>query len=425
MLHSCRHIQVGLPLTAEQLKALSTERLVDRLIARRMFRFAHNVSLYYDLPADRVLEAWAGHQIRQASEAAELDEDVLFDKIYKRLQAVRDISYANVAHVAADRRLLQLAKRLLEREPRLAKQVPLLLKLRVDDGANLALRKALESGDTDLVHYVFRQLELRAGPDRSAFFHQLVQQTGEAVTMYARFCQQRGEFEILEELYEELQQPAAHAQSLAERAYAAPDLQERQELFKQIGAAYKASSNKALAPYAKLAIDEARLLDVQSKLEADFDQVRAPPFILLLILHVAPISLTPISLTRSRMPVFCQTLGIVSQLVFCVLTTLSLALSCLQPFTGLSMAETLLRVLRLPDMKRAEQIRSSFKFSPLRYGNSTLEAVSPPPPPLSEVHHPWSTLHPMHWHSADGSGPNHDCGLYHVQVYALGGTGFG
>jgi hypothetical protein len=84
------------------------------------------------------------------------DEDEICRIIVTKLAGKRGISFEEIARAAYDEGRGRLATQLLNHEPRAGKQVPLLLSMEEDD---IALDKAIESGDTDLVLSVLLQLK--------------------------------------------------------------------------------------------------------------------------------------------------------------------------------------------------------------------------------------------------------------------------
>ena len=67
--------------------------------------------------------------------------------IAQKLGDTPGVSYSEIANRAIEWGRTELAIRLLDFEPKAAEQVPLLMKMKKDQ---LALSKAIESGDTDL-----------------------------------------------------------------------------------------------------------------------------------------------------------------------------------------------------------------------------------------------------------------------------------
>ncbi len=85
----------------------------------------------------------------QIKASDEVDEKVLGAKIVDKLSSCPGISFSRIATTAFHSGRRGLATMLLEYEPRATDQVPLLISMKEDE---LALRKAIDSGDTDLVY---------------------------------------------------------------------------------------------------------------------------------------------------------------------------------------------------------------------------------------------------------------------------------
>ncbi|KAJ1980367.1 Vacuolar protein [Dimargaris verticillata] len=151
VLNAFRDEAVGIPLTYAQFCALSSDEWVDRLILRRQHLLALRVCKYLRLNPDRVYVHWACAKIKAATQ----DEDTLYRLIFEKLGDKHGLSFAEIAHTANHLGFEKLAAKLLEHEPRAADQVPLLMSMGKDQ---LALRKAVESGDTDLMYYVLLHL---------------------------------------------------------------------------------------------------------------------------------------------------------------------------------------------------------------------------------------------------------------------------
>ncbi|KAK3680041.1 Vacuolar protein sorting-associated protein 16 [Recurvomyces mirabilis] len=152
VLNAVRFYEVGIPVSYEQYIRLTPERLVQRLVNRHEYLLALKVSEYLNLPVDRIYVHWAGQKVRSTS----TNEDGICDEIVRKLNGKRGISFEEVARAAYDEGRRDLAIELLEHEPRAGKQVPLLLSVGEE---TIALDKAIESGDTDLVFYVLLTLK--------------------------------------------------------------------------------------------------------------------------------------------------------------------------------------------------------------------------------------------------------------------------
>ena len=76
-----------------------------------------------------------------------VDDEQVARTIAHKLGDTPGVSYSEIANRAIECGRVELAIRLLDFEPKAAEQVPLLMKMKRDE---LALSKAIESGDTDL-----------------------------------------------------------------------------------------------------------------------------------------------------------------------------------------------------------------------------------------------------------------------------------
>ncbi|ESZ95296.1 vacuolar protein sorting [Sclerotinia borealis F-4128] len=152
VLNAVRYYEIGIPLSYEQFLRLTPEKLVRRLINRHEYLLALKISDYLRLPTDRIYVHWASQKVRVGSE----DEDTICRTIVEKLSGKRGISFEEIARAAYDEGRGRLATSLLNHEPRAGKQVPLLLSMEEDE---IALDKAIESGDSDLIIYVLLHLK--------------------------------------------------------------------------------------------------------------------------------------------------------------------------------------------------------------------------------------------------------------------------
>jgi len=152
VLNAVRDYRIGLPLSYDQYLRLTPAKLIQRLMNRHEYLLAIRVSEYLRLPTDRVYVHWASQKVR----ASTADEDSICSIVVSKLAAKRGVSFDTIAKAAYDEGRAHLATQLLNHEPRAGKQVPLLLSMSED---TLALDKALESGDTDLVFFVLLHLK--------------------------------------------------------------------------------------------------------------------------------------------------------------------------------------------------------------------------------------------------------------------------
>jgi hypothetical protein len=152
VLNAVRFFEIGLPLSYEQYQRLSPSGLIARLLNRHEYLLALRIAGYLRLPTDKIYVHWASAKVRLGSE----DDDAICRKIVEKLSGKPGISFEAIARAAYDEGRGRLATELLNHEPRAGRQVPLLLSMEEDE---LALDKAIESGDTDLVYFVLHQLK--------------------------------------------------------------------------------------------------------------------------------------------------------------------------------------------------------------------------------------------------------------------------
>lgn len=164
MLNAVRDYRIGLPLSYTQLEYLTPERLIQRLINRREYLLAIRVSEFLRMQTQRIYIHWASQKARNST----ADEDTICNEIVTKLSSKRGVPFEAIARAAYDEGRSRLATELLNHESRAGKQVPLLLSMSEDE---LALDKAIASGDTDLVFFVL--LHLKRSLPLASFFRLL------------------------------------------------------------------------------------------------------------------------------------------------------------------------------------------------------------------------------------------------------------
>jgi hypothetical protein len=146
---------------------VSPAHLINRLTSRNLHLLALRVSSFLSLKPDVVLKHWASAKIgRSKSSSADGQDDEVCKVIVDKFEKLGggEVSYADIARRAWEVGktglatkvtvlivmvlfILRLFIQLLDYETRASDQVPLLLTMKED---NLALIKAVDSGDTDL-----------------------------------------------------------------------------------------------------------------------------------------------------------------------------------------------------------------------------------------------------------------------------------
>lgn len=161
VLNAVRYYEIGMPLSYEQYQRLTPENLVKRLVNRHEYLLALRIASYIRLPTDGIYVHWARAKVRAGSE----DDDTTCRLVVEKLSGRPGVSFEEIAQAAYDEGRGRLATELLNHEPRAGRQVPLLLSMEEDD---LALDKAIESGDSDLILSVL--LNLKKKLPLAAFF---------------------------------------------------------------------------------------------------------------------------------------------------------------------------------------------------------------------------------------------------------------
>ncbi|KAG7441120.1 vacuolar protein sorting-associated protein 16 [Guyanagaster necrorhizus] len=164
VLNAVRYYEIGIPLTYAQYIYTLPSYIITRLTSRNMHLLALRISNFLGMKPDHVLKHWASAKILRTKPSAvagsdgELggDEEVckLIVDNFKKLGGA-DVSYAEIAKRAWEVGRTGLATKLLDHESNASDQVPLLLTMKED---RLALEKAVDSGDTDLVYHVLLHL---------------------------------------------------------------------------------------------------------------------------------------------------------------------------------------------------------------------------------------------------------------------------
>uniref|UniRef100_H3ADV7 Vacuolar protein sorting-associated protein 16 homolog n=1 Tax=Latimeria chalumnae TaxID=7897 RepID=H3ADV7_LATCH len=194
VLNAIHDYRIGIPLSYPQYTKLTTEVLIDRLVLRRLYPLAIKICEYLKISefrgASRVLAHWACYKVQQKDE----NDDEVARAINQKLGDTPGISYSDIAARAYECGRMELAIKLLEYEPRSGEQVPLLLKMK---RSQLALNKAIESGDTDLVYTIVTHLKNEM--NRGDFFMTLQNQPV-ALSLYRQFCKHQ-EQDTLKDLY--------------------------------------------------------------------------------------------------------------------------------------------------------------------------------------------------------------------------------
>ncbi|KAH9906444.1 vacuolar protein sorting-associated protein 16 [Xylariomycetidae sp. FL2044] len=191
VLNAARFYEIGLPLSYEQYQRLTPEGLIQRLINRHEYLLALKIAGYLRLPTDRIYVHWASSKVRIGAE----DDETICRMVVEKLAGKPGISFEAIARAAYDEGRGRLATNLLNHEPRAGRQVPLLLSMEEDE---IALDKAIESGDSDLVLFVLLQLKKKLP---LASFFRVINARPAATALVESSAELEGDNALLKDLY--------------------------------------------------------------------------------------------------------------------------------------------------------------------------------------------------------------------------------
>eukprot|EP01135_Chromosphaera_perkinsii_P006872 Nk52_evm27s621 gene=Nk52_evmTU27s621 len=253
ILNAVRDESIGIGISFSQYERLSAEVLINRLVIRHEHLLAFKICEFLGVKADRVLVHWACAKVKQSE-----DSDVICKAIVTKIGSTKGVAYAEIAKTAYKFGRPELATKLLEHEPRAADQVPLLISMQEDE---LALAKAIESGDTDLVYLVL--LHLKKKLNVGTFFR-LIHNKPVACDLLVRYCKAH-DMELLSNFYYQDDRTVDRADIILQKAYEKEELSERLKDLKLARGMYQESKDMG---FMEKAVDEQiKLLYVQDELE--------------------------------------------------------------------------------------------------------------------------------------------------------------
>lgn len=192
VLNAIRNSTIGIPLTFTQFDLLTSQVLLDRLVVRRHYYLAIQIAKHLEMPEingeSRILAHWACYKVKQTV----LDKEQIAEEIAAKLGYAPGVSYSEIAEKAANYGRKQLAIKLIDYEPRAQLQVPLLLRLGVEQQA---LNKAVESGNTDLVYTVILYFQKNM---TLANFEMSIKHCPLAMSLYIKYCQNHNREALLD-----------------------------------------------------------------------------------------------------------------------------------------------------------------------------------------------------------------------------------
>ena len=260
VLNAVRDYRIGLPLTYDQYLRLTPGKLIQRLINRHEYLLAIRVSEYLRLSTDKIFIHWASQKVRTSSE----DEDSICNTVVQKLADKQGVSFEVIARAAYDEGRGHLATQLLNHEPRAGKQVPLLLSMEADE---IALDKAIESGDTDLVFSVLLQMKNKL--PLASFFRTLSSRPLALALVESSAAS--NDMSLLKDLYYQDDRPIDSSNLLFQEALEQPSNPKAIEKLKLAQRTLTESKDPAGVQHSKAIKETQDLLKIQETLTRDLD----------------------------------------------------------------------------------------------------------------------------------------------------------
>lgn len=262
VMNAVRDPSIGIPITLEQYKRLTPKVLIDRLVNRMQHLLAYRICTYLKIKPNSVLVHWACSKVLSNE-----DDNIILESIDKKLSECEGIPFSSVASTAYSVGKKNLAIQLLEREERASEQVPLLLNM---GETKNALRKAIISGETDLVYLVL--LHMKKNMEVSHFFS-IINEKGFRVArnLLVTYCKEQ-DIDFLKVFFHALdKQEEAAAMNVLESFAYEDEPQAHKKILNQAKELYNKKKDYQLD--SKLCEEQIKLLQMQR----DFDKNQPSP----------------------------------------------------------------------------------------------------------------------------------------------------
>ncbi|KAJ6237379.1 vacuolar protein sorting vps16 [Anaeramoeba flamelloides] len=268
ILNAVRDFEVGIPITYNQFMRFGIEPLILRLVNYLHHFLAFKICKYSKIRPETVLEDWACSMIiyKSITEQNRLEKVILGKLDTHRKEGGIVVSYANIARVAFERGHKELAKKLLFQEPKPQNQVPLLIAMKND---REALKKAVQSGDADLIFTVLLHLidtiKYERSRMNSSSFMRLISNSETAQSLLVRYSR-RKETRVLKNVFQSLGQMKKLGLYVAWRSFYMKDPNQRIESLLEAQSSFQSAQNNL---YKKITEDQIKLLQLQLSYEQE------------------------------------------------------------------------------------------------------------------------------------------------------------
>ncbi|KAM7431220.1 Vacuolar protein sorting-associated protein 16 [Porites harrisoni] len=230
------------------------------LVLRRHYCLAIRICDHLKIPkgegASRILGHWACYKVQQAN----VDDEEIARAINSKLGETPGISYSEIASKAVDCGRTHLAIKLLDYEAKAADQVPLLMRMNKDD---LALEKAIMSGDTDLVYMVVMHLKdnLTLGEFLMAIRYHPV-----ALSFYIKYCKDQDRRTLVDLFYQD-DQFMNSGNAFVQDSYSEKTIESKMNTLSKAQMSYQQGGFQF---YSKATEEQMKLMEYQVKLEEKY-----------------------------------------------------------------------------------------------------------------------------------------------------------
>jgi len=264
VLNAIRFYEIGIPLTYVQYCRLTPEVLIDRLTNRYYHLLAIRICNYLKMNTERVVVHWACAKIKTFTDDEEILSKLIIDKLTSTNEGKPSLCYTEIAKEAYRSGMPKLATKLLDFESQAANQVPLLISMQEDE---LSLKKAIESGDTDLIYLVILHLHRKLP---IAEFFKIINEKPLACNLLEVYCKQQN-LPLLKDFYYQADFKSETAAILTNESYEETEVTSRIEKLKTAMRYYSEDKDRSFE--VKSTDEHIRLLQIQEQLERETNQV--------------------------------------------------------------------------------------------------------------------------------------------------------
>lgn len=259
VLNALRDYNVSLPFTYDQYKKLPSETILRRLIHRDQHLLAIKLCEYLKLNNRIVVLDWITQKLALSSAS----DDVLYDAILPKLGRGEQVLPIEVARIAFSAGRPTLSTLFLSNNKMSFDQIPLLLDMQENE---VALSKAIASGDSDLVFLVIFNLKYRLP---LGDFLRIINEHYAAMNLFEKYCRAR-DLDMLKSLFYQSDRRIDGAMHTLSIAWSTSSLAERKEI---MDIALKQVSGHRDGVLVTKAIEEAqKLMTLQVQYETDTSQ---------------------------------------------------------------------------------------------------------------------------------------------------------